>query len=184
MSALLQRSRCVNYDDIVQEMRTGYECDQNLVAILDELIGNSFYADNAVQKVQDPTADENSKGELEEIQDDEAEVIEVKDTPTNQAGPPVLSEKSSDESVQVIDVAGQVQPSDIKSDLSDVAVIDISIGKNIPGGAAALNTARLQCVAVLNLPQSQVVATNPVANSQIITLDETKLVLIVNNGNA
>ena len=37
-------------------------------------------------------------------------------------------------------MAGQAQPSDIKSDLSDVAVIDISTGRNIPGGAAALNT--------------------------------------------
>ena len=73
MPGLVQTSRCVNYDDIVQEMRIGDECDQNLVAILDELIGNSFYAENAVLEVQDP-ADENR---------DEAKannVIEVTDT--------------------------------------------------------------------------------------------------------
>ena len=98
---LVQTSRCVNYDDIVQEMRIGDECDQNLVAILDELIGNSFYAENTVLEVQDP-ADENH---------DEAKannVIEVTDTPINRAGPPVQSEKSSDESIRIIDVAGQV----------------------------------------------------------------------------
>ena len=187
MPGLVQTSRCVNYDDIVEEMRIEDECNQNLVAILDELIGNSFYADNAVLEVQDPPADQNSEG-VEEIQNDEADVIEVKDTPINRAGPPVLSERSSDESVQVIDVAGQAQPSDVKSDLSDVTVIDISTGKNIPGGAAALNTAGLQCVGVLNVPQNvpqnQVVATNPVPNSQIVTLDDTKSVLIVSNGHA
>ena len=42
-------------------MRIGDECDQNLVAILDELIGNSFYAENAVPEVQNP-ADEMVKG--------------------------------------------------------------------------------------------------------------------------
>ena len=111
-------------------------------------------------------------------------MIEVKDTPINRAGPPVLSERLSDESVQVLYVAGLAQPSDMKSDLSDVAIIDISTGKNIPGGAAALNTAGLQCVGVLNVPQNQMVATNPVPNSQIVTLDDTKSVLIVSNGHA
>ena len=178
---LVQTSRCVNYDDIVQEMRIGDECDQNLVAILDELIGNSFYADNAVLEFQDPPADENCEG-VKEIQNDEADVIEVIDTLINRAGPPVQSERSSDKSVQVIDVAGQVQPSDVKSDLSDIAVIDISTGRSIPGGAAALNTDGLECVGVVNVPQNQVVATNPVPNSQIITLDDTQLVLIVSNG--
>ena len=128
---LVQTSRCVNYDDIVQEMRIGDKCDQNLVAILDELIGNSFYADNAVLEVQDPPADENSEG-VKEIQNDEAkadDVIKVTDTAIDRAGPPVQSERSSDKSIQVIDVVGQVQPSDVKSDLSDIAVIDISTGK-------------------------------------------------------
>ena len=185
MPGLVQTSRCVNYDDIVQEMRIVDECDQNLVAILDELIGNSLYADNAELEVQDPPADENHEG-VKEIQNDETEanVIEATDTPINRAGPPVLSERSSDESVQVIDVAEQVQPSDVKSDLSDIAVIDISIGRNIPGGAAALNTDGLQCVGVVNVPQNQVVAMNPVLNSQIVTLDDTKSVLIVSNGHA
>ena len=77
----------------------------------------------------------------------------------------------------------QVEPSDIKSNLSNIVIIDISTGKNIPGGAPALNTARLECAVVLNWPQSQVVATNPVANSEIVTLDETKSILIVNYGN-
>ena len=131
MPGLVQTSRCVNYDDIVEEMRIGDESDQNLVAILDELIGNSFYADNAVQEVQDPPADENSEGQVKEIQNDEADVIGVKDTPINRAGPPVLSEKLSDESIQVIDVTGQAQPSEVKSDLSDITIIDISTGENI-----------------------------------------------------
>ena len=124
---------------------------------------------------------------MKEIQNDEAkadDVIEVTDTPINRAGPPVQSERSSDESVQVIDVAGQAQPSDIKSDLSDVAVIDICTRRNIPGGVAALNTDGLECVGVVNVPQNQVVAMNPVPNSQIITLDDTQSVLIVSNGHA
>ena len=87
----------------------------------------------------------------------------------------------------MIDVVPQVEPSDINTDaqdLSNITVIDISTGQNTPGGAAALNTARLECVGVLKLPQSHAVATNAVANPQIITLDDTKSVLIVNNGNA
>ena len=86
--------------------------------------------------------------------------------------------------MKVLDIAGQAQPSDMKSDLSDIAIIDISAGKNIRGGAAALNTAGLQCVGVLNVPQNQMVAMNPVPNSQIVTLDDTKSVLIVSHGHA
>ena len=51
-------------------------------------------------EVEDP-ADENHD------EDKAEDVIEVTDTPINRAGPPVQSERSSDESVQIIDVAGQ-----------------------------------------------------------------------------
>ena len=47
-----------------------------------------------------------------------------------------------------------------------------------------MNTDGLECVGVVNVPQNQVVATNPVPNSQIVTLDDTQSVLIVSNRHA
>ena len=35
MPGLVQESKCDDYNDIVQEMKMGDECDWNLVAILD-----------------------------------------------------------------------------------------------------------------------------------------------------
>ena len=47
-----------------------------------------------------------------------------------------------------------------------------------------MNTDGLECVGVVNVAQNQVVAMNPVPNSQIVTLDDTQSVLIVSNGHA
>ena len=57
-------------------------------------------------------------------------------------------------------------------------MIDAATGQNIPAGQ--IDTAGLEYVGIFNLPQSGVNTNVP--QSQLITLNETKSALIVNNG--
>ena len=157
---LQQASRCDNYSDIVNEMRTGDDCDKNLVGLLDTLIADSLYTDNAEQ---------------------------VKGTADNEAVPPGTDDKSSDESVQklsdesvqVLEVIQRAPDSNVKNDVQgDLAVINMSTGETI-------DTTGLEYVGVVDVPQAQTVITNNIASQpHLVTLDNMKSVLIVDNGHA
>ena len=137
-------------------MRDGNECDQNLVGVLDDFIGDSLYTDG----------------------DNRDEPL---DTPTPGIKVAKSAEKSSDESVTIMDVIQLGTVSKVGSNdklLSDIAVIDTATGQNIPAGQ--IDTAGLEYVGIFNLPESGVNTNIP--QSQLIMLNDTKSVLIVNNG--
>ena len=139
-------------------MRDGDECDQNLVGVLNDFICDSLYTDG----------------------DNHDEPL---DTPTPGIEVVKSAEKSSDESVTIMDVVQPGTVSNIGSDdklLSDVAVIDAATGQNIPAGQ--IDTTGLEYDGIYNLPESGVNTNMP--QSQLVTLDDTKSVLIVNNGSS
>ena len=152
----MQPSQCDNYTDVIEDMRDGDECDQNLVGVLNDFIHDSLYTDG--DNCDEPL-----------------------DTPTPGIEVPQVVEKSSDESMQIVDVVEPGTVSKVESDdklPSDRTVIDRATGQNIPAGQ--IDTAGLEYVGIFNVPQSGVNTNVP--QSQLVTLDETKLVLIVNNG--
>ena len=109
---LLQPSRCDNYTDIIEDMRDGDECDQNLVGVLNDFIRDSLYTDG----------------------DNRDEPL---DTPTPGIEVAKSAEKSSDESMTIMDVIQPGTVSKVGSDdklLSDTVVIDVTTGQNIPAG--------------------------------------------------
>ena len=89
------------------------------------------------------------------------------DTPTPGIEVPQSVEKSSDESMMIVDV---VQPGTVESDdklPSDIVVIDAATGQNIPAGQ--IDIAGLEYVGIFNLPQSGVNTNVP--QSQLVMLD-------------
>ena len=124
----MQPSRCDNYTDIIEDMRDGDECDQNLVGALYDFIHDSLYTDG----------------------DNHDEPL---DTPTPGIEVPQSVEKSSDESVTIVDVVEPGTVSKVERDdklPSDVVVIDVATGQNIPAGQ--IDTAGLEYVGIFNLP--------------------------------
>ena len=168
---LRQESMCVNYSEIIADMRIGDATDRNLIAILDEFLAGEL--DNGERQKSDESVQEIEMQQSNEVPDDSTKmdsgVLE------NETLQPSTNDKSSDESVQIIQIEEEDGKGNSGMQLNTDIVGHVPTGTQsaeLPANIPGIDTTGLHYVGYVNVNQPQ-----------LVTIDSTKSVLIVNNGN-